>query len=297
MALTSEQIFDRYKLKSQLSNWRFIALLALILALWSLFGGKKDIAINSPHIARVQISGVIMDDMERTLALKEIGEDKNIKAVIVHINSPGGSFVGGQNVFYSLRKIAEKKPVVTVMGEMAASGGYMSAIGSDYIFAREGTITGSIGILLKSYEVTDLAERLGIKLQTLKTSIYKAMPNPWEKLSEEAKLAVEDSIHDTYEVFFNMVKERRKIDSEKLKTIANGRIYTGRQAFKYGLIDALGGEDEAIQWLVKNKNIKKDLEVVDVPLIKEVSRLERILDSTISILSSMKLNVNTMIMQ
>ncbi|MBA8666593.1 signal peptide peptidase SppA [Holosporaceae bacterium 'Namur'] len=296
MSFTSDQIFDRNKLKTQIANWRFFALLALILLLWSLFGNKANISSPSKYIARVQLEGIIMDDHERNLTLKELADDKNVKALIVHINSPGGSFVGGQNVYYALRKIADKKPVVAVMGEIAASGGYMSAIGADHILAREGTLTGSIGILLKSFEITELAERLGVKLQTLKTSIYKASPNPFEKMPLEVKNAVEDTIQDSFEVFFNMVQERRKIESDKLKTIANGRVYTGRQAFEYGLIDALGGEDEAITWLAKDKNIK-GLEVVDVSLVKQTSRLEKILDSTATIFSNLKYSANTMVLQ
>lgn len=296
MSLTSDQILDRFRLKSQIANWRFLALFMLILLMWSLFGNKSTLPAHAPYIARVQIEGVIMDDLERTLALKEMAEDKNVKALIIHINSPGGSFVGGENLLHALRKISERKPVVAVMGEVAASAGYMAAIGADYIFARAGTLTGSIGILLKSYEVTELAERLGIKLQTLKTSIYKAMPNPYEKMPLEVKEAVEDTIQDSYEVFFDMVQKRRKIETEKLKTIANGRIYTGKQAFNYGLVDELGGEDEALEWLIKEKNIK-DIKIVDVNLVKEPSKLERILDLTSSTLSLIRSSTNTMILQ
>jgi protease-4 len=300
MQFSPEQIIDRYKLKSQISSWRLIALIILALLLWTMFDGRKSTGQNKvygrQYIGRVFINGVILDEFERVESLKKIANDKDVKALIVHINSPGGSFVGGQNLYYALKKVATKKPVVAVMGEMATSGGYMAALGADYIFAREGTLTGSIGVIINSFEATELAEKLGIKLQILKSSIYKASPNPLEKLQPEAKLAIEDTIMDSYKVFALMVKERRGIPSEKLASIANGRVYTGKQAFELGLIDAFGGEDEAKEWLVKDKKVKAEVDIKDIPLNKPISKFDRFFEATSQISALIKLCLNSLIL-
>ncbi len=274
MTLTPDQILDRIKLKKQLVNWRLVAVIAVVMLFMSLFSSddtrysKKSSVIESSFIARVYVDGVIFDDIDRLEILKEIANDSSVKAVVVHINSPGGTVVGGENLYDSLRKLSEKKPTVTVMGEMAASAGYMTAIATDRLFARQGTITGSIGVLAQSFEVTEMAEKLGVKFTNFKSSPLKGGPIPTEKLSPEMRDAMMYTINDMYDMFLTLVSKRRNIDKAELLKISDGRAFTGRQAIKLRLIDEIGDEDSAIDWLKNVKKIDSSLRVRTIPLEK-----------------------------
>ncbi len=274
MSLTPDQILDRIKLKKQVVNWRLVAVIAVVMLFMSLFSSndsaysKKSSVMESSFIARIFIDGVIFDDIERLGIIKEIANDTAIKAVIVHINSPGGTVVGGENLYDALRKLSEKKPTVTVMGEMAASAGYMTAIATDRLFARQGTITGSIGVLAQSFEFTELAEKLGVKFNNFKSSPLKGGPIPTEKLSPEMKESMMYTINDMYDMFITLVSKRRNIDRAELLKISDGRAFTGRQAIKLRLVDEIGDEDSAVDWLNNVKKIDSKLKVRTIPLEK-----------------------------
>lgn len=230
-------------------------------------------------IARIAINDVIYENKERDEALEKIVKNDAIKAVVVHINSPGGTVVGGEALYQSLRDIAAKKPVVAVMESVAASGGYMTALGADYILAYRGTVTGSIGVILQTAEITELAEKLGVKFLTFKSGPLKAAPSPFEKLPPEGREAIESSVQDTYNMFVDMVAERRKLPRATVLKLADGRVYTGGQALGNKLIDAIGGEKEAVKWLREKRNISSKLEVKDVELAEKKGFVENLLSS------------------
>ena len=263
MSLDTDQIVDRRRLKRRLTFWRIAAVVAVI-GIVVLALGRDEHLVGQDYVARLAVQGIIFDDQNRHQLLKELSEDDNVKALIIRINSPGGTVVGGEALYHSVRKFAKKKPVVTVMGETATSAAYMVAIATDRIFAHAGTITGSIGVLMQTADVTKLLEKIGIKPETIKSGQLKAQPNPLEPFTSKAREAIQGVVLDLYALFVGMVKDRRKFSAAKARKLADGRVFTGRQALKNGLLDALGGEAEARQWLVKQRKIALKLPVRDV---------------------------------
>ena len=266
MSLEADAIAYRRSLKRRLIFWRVLGIVAVVAVVVVALGRFDGVPSVGEQIARVEVAGIIVEDSWRDDVLVEIAEDKNIKALVVRINSPGGTVVGGETLYQSLRQVAEKKPVVAVMGELATSGGYMAALGSDYIFANQGSLTGSIGVILQTTEVTGLLEKIGVKAESIKSSPLKAAPNPLEPMTEEVRAATATVVMDMYDMFVEMVAERREMDKPEAQALADGRVFTGRQALQNKLIDALGGEREAVKWLEEKKGISPKLPVEDVSL-------------------------------
>lgn len=261
MNMSPSYLLERMKLKKQVSNWRALFFIALtivaILAFYDSFKSVKAIgSINTSVIARIDINGIILNDQAQLDFIKEVADNDAVKAVIMHINSPGGTTVGGEVIYRAVRALAGVKPVVIVQEDSAASAAYMISVAGDYIIARNGTMTGSIGIIAQTYEITELAQRLGIKLNTFKSSPVKGIGFPTEAITSEGRKSIQDTIDDQYEMFLEIVSQRRNIPLETLRKIGDGRIYTGRQALKLKLIDAIGDESAAIKWLETNKSIK-----------------------------------------
>jgi len=274
MSLNADTLLDRIRLKQQLNKWRILAIILIIVAaLLSFEKSAKFSPIKSDYIARITIEGVITDDPELSKIIEKTRKDSHAKAVIVWLNTPGGGAVGGQQIYLDLIKLSKVKPVVGVVRTMAASAGYMAALGTDRIFAREGSITGSIGVLMEAFEATELAEKIGIKPITIKSGPNKAVPNPAEKFTQDQEVVLQAVIKDFFNWFVDIVAERRKLPREVAEKLADGRIYTGRQALKVNLIDEIGGEDEAVEWMIKNKKISKRFEIEDIKQDKENSSL------------------------
>ena len=276
MNITPDYLIERKRTKRQLTKWKIFALVLIIFIFFiasNNFSSTNRITGSTfpvaDHIASVRINDIIFDDFKRVRKLAEIEKDDKVKALIVNINSQGGSVVGSEMLYNALRKISESKPVVVVMESVAASGGYLASLGGDYIIAHNGTITGSIGVIMQSAEITELAEAVGVKFNNFKSDELKASPNPTEKLTPEARQATMDSIYEVYDYFIEIVATRRNLDLEYVKKLADGRIYSGRQALDLKLIDAIGNEDTALKWLQEKKGISKDLDVVDVKLSRK----------------------------
>lgn len=264
MALDAESIIERRALRRRLAIWRVgaIALVGLVIVVGALatFGGdERKPGPREAHIAKVEISGVIMDDEKRQKLLKDIDKSE-AKGVLLVVNSPGGGVTASEDIYLAVRKIAEKRPVVAVVETLAASGGYIAAIAADRIVARETSITGSIGVLAQYPNFTGLLEKLGVQVESVKSSPLKAAPNGVEPTSPEARKALEALILDSYAWFKTLVAERRKLDGEGLATVVDGRVFTGRQALGLKLVDEIGGEDQAIAWL-GTKGVDVDLPV------------------------------------
>jgi len=250
--------------------WRVLAIAAIVGLVGLGVRGAGDMAVGfAPYIARIEITGVIVDDPRRDDRLLEIRDDPKAKALVARIDSPGGTVVGGETLFRYLRLVAEKKPVVAVMGELATSAGYMTAIGADHVLARDSTVTGSIGVIMQTADVTGLLNKIGVRPEVLKSSDIKATPNPFEPFTDKQRDAARVVVLDMFEMFKSMVAERRGFDDKTMNSLADGRIFTGRQALKLGLIDAIGGELEAKDWLVETRGLDPDLEYMDVRLEPE----------------------------
>lgn len=280
MSLEPDILFDRRRLKRQLSLWRVIGVVALVavvvVAVGRLSGGfvyKRD------YIARYTVSGIITEDLQRDMALAALAKDASVKGLVVHVNSPGGTVVGGEDLFTVLRDVAQEKPVVAVLGTLATSAGYMTAVAADRIFAREGTVTGSIGVVFQSIEFTGLMEALGIRAEAIKSSPLKAQPSPLEPLSDEGRAATQEVVMDIYQFFVDLVADRRGFDDSTVRALADGRVYTGRQALKNGLIDAIGGETAAIDWLSEERDVARDLPVRDVRVRRDARPWRNLISS------------------
>jgi protease-4 len=260
MSLDSDAVIDRRKLKRRLSIWRLLAIASVAGAILAMIA-REDGLIPRDHVARINIDGIIVEDAARGRVLARVAANDRTRALIVSINSPGGTVVGGETLYRQLRDVAKHKPVVAVMGTLATSGGYMTALGTDRIFARAGTITGSIGVILQSTDVTGLLKKLGIEAEAIKSSPLKAVPNPFEPLTEEGRAAARAVVLDMYRQFVEMVAARRKMTPEAARKLSDGRIFTGRQAVENRLIDAIGGENEARAWLQSAHKVAKSLPV------------------------------------
>ena len=288
-----DYLIDRNNLKKSIGRWKIISVSLLFALLLLVFGNKEKI-MKKDYIARISIEGVIYEDPYSIRAIKDIASDKHIKAVILYVDSPGGTSTGGEALYGAIKKLSNKKPVVTVMGGTATSAGYMISLGGEYIVAHHTTITGSIGVILQSFEITDIAKKLGIKFKNYKSSALKGGPLPTEKTSKETERMLHSLIDAQHKFFISLVTSNRNIAKSKLKKVTDGTVYTGKQALDNGLIDALGDEDTALQWLQEEKKIS-NLEVIDLEIRKPVSKLDKFLDSRsdLSLLSLEKIQYMT----
>ena len=256
-----ETILDRRQLRRKVTFWRLAALAVGVVALLALaarFSGESTHL--TPHIARINISGVITGDRETLKLIKDVGESK-ASALIVEIASPGGTVTGSEKIYDELRLLAAKKPVVAVVDTMAASGGYIVALGADRIFADTNSLVGSIGVLFEFPNVSKLLDNVGVKVETIKSSPLKASPNGLEPTSEEARAAISSVVLDSYSWFKGLVKERRQLTDSELAVVSDGRIFTAHQGQPLKLVDAFGGEREAVAWLEAERGLPKGLTV------------------------------------
>lgn len=283
MTTNPDYLLERNYHKNQIRKWKLAALLLVFIiivllntnSLWKMHTNSSlpQMSTND-YIASVKIEGVIYSNNQKIIDhLAHVKDNAKAKALLLYIDSPGGTVVGSEKIYKMVRQISKIKPVVILMENVAASGGYMIALGGDYIIAHAGTITGSIGVIRNSVEVTELAKKIGIEFYNFKSGEFKAMPNPTEKLTPEVTTVVMSSINDVYEWFVEMVATRRNIEKNQAFKIADGRIYTGRQALALKLIDAIGDTDDALIWLQQNKDIAPDLKVIEVSRKSKLSLL------------------------
>lgn len=258
-------IADRRQLRRKLGFWRIACVLLILAAAAVAYLWATDETAGlaaRPQIARVEISGIIQDDRELLERLDRIAKADAVKGLIVTISSPGGTTYGGETIYKAIRKVAEKKPVVSDVRTLAASAGYMIAIAGDQIVAGETSITGSIGVLFQYPQVKTLLDKVGVSLETIKSAPLKAEPSPFHPPSDEAKAVIQSMIDDSFNWFVDLVAERRKLARPDALRLADGRIFTGRQALKEKLVDVLGG-DEEIKAYFKSRKVDAELPVVD----------------------------------
>lgn len=265
MSLDADTIVERRRTRRALGAWRAVAVIALValagslvLARSNLLGGR-----NQPHIARISISGLITEDRKRLAMIREIRDTAHVRGVIVAIDSPGGTTSGGEALYDSIRDLSSHKPTVAVTGTIATSAGYMVALAADRIVARRNTITGSIGVLVQFGEISRLLDMIGVKMEAVKSAPLKATPNPTEPTSEATKEMLAGLVRDSYDWFVGLVADRRHMAPDVARNLADGRIVTGHQALALGLIDAIGGEDAGVTWLETERDIPRNLPVID----------------------------------
>ncbi|MBM3574304.1 MAG: signal peptide peptidase SppA [Alphaproteobacteria bacterium] len=277
MTLPTDYLIDRRRLRRRLSWWRVAALGAIAFAGLALALKDSDLDGSgdklTAHIARVSIQGLITGDKETIEQIKKIGESDKAKALLLSIDSPGGTTAGSEKLYDELRRVSAKKPVVAVVGTLAASGAYIAALASDHIVARGNSLVGSIGVLFQFPNFYKLMENVGVKVEEIKSSPLKASPNGFEPTSEAAKAAIASLVADSYDWFKGLVKERRNLDDQELAKVSDGRVFTAHLGLPLKLVDSIGGEREAIEWLEANKKITKDLPVRDW---KKKSNMERL---------------------
>jgi len=295
MSFDADTIVDRRRMRRKLTFWRVVAFLVLIGAVLGAAvllrapGSSMLTDQTGRNIARVTISGLIRSDQTRVEALERLGKS-HAPAVIVHINSPGGTTAGSEQLYDSLMRLKEQKPLVVVVDGLAASGGYITAIAADHIVAQETALVGSIGVLFQYPNVTDLLKTLGIKVEEIKSSPLKAAPNGFEPTSPEARAAIEAIVSDSYAWFRGLVKTRRQLDDAGLERVADGRVFTGRQGLGLKLVDELGDERTALAWLAKEKNIDPKTPVRDYRLRDRLSDLPFLHTAAISVLEAVGLS-------
>ena len=273
MAYDADYLVDRRWLKRRLAFWRTLAVVALVAAVAAAFGRFCTGLSERDHIVRLDIDGLILRDDRRIEALGKLAKESSVRAVILRIDSPGGTVTGGESLHRALLDLSRDKPVVAIMDGLATSAAYMVAIGADRVFARETTLTGSIGVIMQTTEITRLLDMIGITPRAFKSGELKASPNPFEPISPAAVAAMQELIDETYAMFRDMVLTRRALDVSAAAIFADGRVFTGRQALKAGLIDEIGGEKEAVAWLAAEKGLPADLKVREIRLKRDVGDL------------------------
>jgi protease-4 len=265
MSHDADSIVDRRRLRRKLTFWRVLAVIAVVASLGTLaaiYSGKTFTSTASAHVARVNIGGLIRNDRDRLKMFDEISKS-GAKAVILSIDSPGGTVAGAEALYHAIRRLAEKKPVVAVVDGIGASGAYIVALASDRIFAPRNALIGSVGVIFQYPNFGEALKHLGISVEEIKSSPLKAAPNGYTPTSPEARAAIMSLVEDSYGWFKGLVRERRSLDDAQLKTAADGRVFTAHQALPMHLIDQIGDERAARDWLAKNKGISKDLPLRD----------------------------------
>lgn len=253
---------DRYR-RSR-GFWRILTLVIAVIAILAIAGRFAGQQTVGDRVARITIGGTISTDAQRAAAIEKLIEDDSVKAVIVAINSPGGTTAGGEELYEGLRRLAAAKPTISVIRELGASAAYMTAIATDRIFARRLSIVGSIGVLYQHINAGKLLDTIGIDLDKVASGPLKAEPDYDEPMQGEVRASITALVEDSFAWFVDIVAERRNMPRAAALSLADGRIVTGRQGVADGLIDDIGGEHEAMAWLAAEKGIAEDMPVVSV---------------------------------
>jgi protease-4 len=269
MSLDADLIVDRRRMRRKLTFWRVLAVVVIALAVIGVavqVSDRTGFAGAGAYIARVTIKGLIRDDQERVQQLDRLARSSTARAVVVHVDSPGGTTAGSEQLYDALMRLKDKKPLVIVVDGLAASGGYITALAGDHIVAKQTSLVGSIGVLFQYPNVVDLLDKIGVKVESIKSSPLKAAPNGYEPTSPEARAAIESIIKDSYAWFRGLVQDRRHLNDDELQAVADGRVFTGHQGIGLKLVDEIGDERAGIAWLASAKSVDSKLPVRDYQL-------------------------------
>ncbi len=294
MSLDADLIVDRRRMRRKLTFWRVLAIVVIVLGI----AGAAALASNRvgvfgvrPYIARVTITGLIRGDRDRVHQLDLLARSSLVRAVIVHVDSPGGTTAGSEQLYDSLSQVREKKPLVVVVDSLAASGGYITALAGDHIVAQQTSLVGSIGVLFQYPNVADLLGKIGVKVESVKSTPLKAAPDGFEPTSPEATAALNAIIQDSYSWFKGLVQSRRHLTDDQLAAVDDGRVFTGHQGLGLKLIDEIGDERAALAWLTKDKHVDTKLPVRDYRLQSRFGDLPFLHAAAVALLDAAGLNV------
>ena len=267
--LEADLLLDRRRLKRRLVFWRALAIVAVVGAIALAAAGlqRGGFAAGLPgqrHVARVNIRGIITSNRHLLESVNALAKDRNVAAVVIAVDSPGGSVSGGESLHDALVRVAAAKPVVAVMGGTAASAGYMVSLPAARIFAGNSTVTGSIGVILETGSASGLLDKLGLSAEAIISGPLKDQPSFTHGLSPAGRTYLQALVGDLFGQFVTMVAQGRHMDEVHVRELADGRAYSGRQALALGLIDEIGGEPEARAWLAKEKSVAPGLPIHDL---------------------------------
>ena len=265
--LEVDLLLDRRRLKRRLVFWRIVAVLTT-LGTFAYFAAKVGPTglPGARHVVRVNVSGIIGSERQLTQAVRGLAKDDSVVAVVLTVDSPGGSVAGGESLHDALTFVAAAKPVVAVMEGTAASAGYMISLPAARIFASNATLTGSIGVILETGSAGGLLEKLGLSADAIISGSLKDQPSFTHGLSLAGRDYLQGLVNNLFGQFVTMVVQARHLDEARVRQLADGRAYSGQQALELGLVDEIGGETEARAWLEKNKSVKADIPIADLKL-------------------------------
>jgi protease-4 len=226
-----------------------------------LFRGEGSLNLGE-KIGVIPIEGIIGDSREIVSEISEFSDNSNIRAVVLRIDTPGGSVAPSQEIYQAIRELRKKKKVVVSMGSVAASGGYLIAVAADRIVANPGTITGSISAVMHYANVEELLKKVGVRSSVIKSGKFKDIGSPARSMTEEERSLIQGIVDDIYDQFVGIVSENRKIPLSKIRQLSDGRIFTGRQAKELGLVDELGGLQDAVLLAGRLSGMKEKPEIV-----------------------------------
>lgn len=259
-----ESLVARRELRRRLSYWRVGAVLcaglAIVAGAYAL--GAPQALQQSHHIARITVSGAITGNRDLLETFERVGKSR-ADAVIIAIDSPGGTTAGSEALYTATRRLAAKKPVVAVVRSVGASGGYMTALGADHIVAQGSAVVGSIGVIAQYPNVAGLLDKVGVKFEAVRSAPLKAQPSGFEPTSPEARVALTETVMESFAWFKDLVRDRRKLSDPEADGVSDGRVFSGRQALKLKLIDQVGDETDAVAWLETNRQLRRDLPIRD----------------------------------
>ncbi|MFP4416072.1 MAG: signal peptide peptidase SppA [Chitinivibrionales bacterium] len=216
------------------------------------------------QIGLVRVQGIIYDSEEYVRQLKELREDITVAGIIVRVDSPGGAVAPSQEIYAEIIRCRNlHKPVVVSMGNVAASGGYYIASPATRIFANPGTLTGSIGVVFTFPQYHQLLDKLGVSIQTLTAGEFKDIGSPSRNMTSDEKKILSELLDDTHQQFIQDISRARNCALDSIRALADGRIYTGRQAYGLGLVDSLGGFEEAIGYLKRHLRLPEKVGIVE----------------------------------
>ncbi len=258
--------------------WRGILISIILATAIYLFSNFTNFSSNFSHIARININGIIFDNSEIVEIIDNLAKNDNVKSVLVKINSPGGTVVGSESLYVAINSLSQKKPVISLMGEIATSGGYIVALASNYILARQNTLTGSIGVIVENQNFSKLSEKIGVSIDTTKSGKIKGGQNPLSPLDPLVKINNQKLVNYSFDWFVSIIKKNRNITQSVLELVSDGRTLTGGMAMDLGLIDGIGTEKEALKYLEKNYPDIKGLPIIDIETTSKKSFLNEIIN-------------------
>lgn len=250
-----------------------------------LIGTKSSDLKFGEKVGIIEITGIITDSKSVIHNLKRFREDNSIKAIVLRIDSPGGGVGPAQEIFREIRKTVGVKKIVASMGAVAASGGYYIAAGTDGIVANPGTITGSIGVIIRFANFEDLLSKIGLTPVVVKSGEYKDTGSPVRKMTKEERKILQNFVNQIHKQFIIAVAEGRNMDQSKVEPLADGRIFTGEEAKNLGLIDRIGNLEDAVEWAGRMAGIEGKISAVYAKK-KKLPFLKYIIDSTLKDLAN-----------